>query len=132
MPDEMTSPKDGGPNEWRAAVIDRLTASSLLNDDNTDNPQLALLDIVEWERTLAEEPAASKRDALRYQWIKQQTNLCLQTTKAMWIREDGERYYPSHDLAVNGVGFHGIEHLDELIDRAMEMFPVDGDGTPQC
>lgn len=34
-----------------------------------------------------------------------------------------EEYYPSHRLSVNGTGFHGVEHLDDLIDQAMELYP---------
>jgi hypothetical protein len=63
-------------------------------------------------------------DADRYQWIKRQKNLVLSTEGVKWIHvETGEEYYPSHRLAVNGTGFHGIEQLDDLIDKAMEIYP---------
>jgi hypothetical protein len=62
-------------------------------------------------------------DAQRYQWIKKQKNLVLSTEGVKWFRENGEEYYPSHRLDVNGTGFHGVEHLDDLIDQAMEMYP---------
>jgi hypothetical protein len=61
-------------------------------------------------------------DADRYQWIKRQKNLVLSTEGVKWIRETGEEYHPSHRLAVNGTGFHGIEQLDDLIDQAMEIY----------
>ena len=63
-------------------------------------------------------------DADRYQWIKRQKNLVLSTEGVKWINvETKEEYYPSHRLDVNGTGFHGIEQLDDLIDKAMEIFP---------
>jgi hypothetical protein len=62
-------------------------------------------------------------DTERYQWIKRQKNLVLSTEGVKWIRETGEEYYPSHRLAVNDTGFSGIEHLDDLIDQAMEIYP---------
>jgi hypothetical protein len=68
---------------------------------------------------------STERDAARYRWIKAQANLTLSTEGILWYRENGERYYPSHRLAVNSTGFHGIEHLDDLIDQAMEVYPVD-------
>ena len=40
-----------------------------------------------------------------------------------WFREDGTKYYPSHFINVNGTGFNGIEHLDDLIDQAMKLYP---------
>lgn len=63
------------------------------------------------------------RDAERYQWIKNQKNLMLSSEGVKWFRENGDVYYPSHRLAVNGTGFHGIENLDDLIDQAMEVYP---------
>lgn len=66
---------------------------------------------------------ADSRDLIRYHWIKKQKNLVLSTEGVKWFDENGKEYFPSHRLAVNGTGFHGIEHLDELIDRAMEVYP---------
>ena len=67
------------------------------------------------------------KDALRYRWIKSQKKLDLRTNCTQgfaWTNvETGYRYYPSHQLAVNGTGFNGIEHLDDLIDQAMELYP---------
>jgi len=69
-----------------------------------------------------------KRDAERYRWIKAQKNLNLYTHHCQGIPwtnvETGYRYYPSHSLAVNGTGFDGIEHLNDLIDQAMKMYPL--------
>jgi hypothetical protein len=65
-----------------------------------------------------------ERDAARYQWIKAQTNIRLGSTHAWWIEsETGRKYWPTHDLDVNGSRFSGREHLDDLIDEAMEMYP---------
>jgi hypothetical protein len=64
-----------------------------------------------------------ERDAARYRWIKSKKNLELQTNRGFWFREDGTKYWPSHFLNVNGTGFNGIEHLDDLIDQAMELYP---------
>ena len=67
------------------------------------------------------------QDAARYRWIKAQKNLAIRTNRtcgAPWTKTDtGEKYYPSHQLDVNGTGFNGIEHFDDLIDQAMEMCP---------
>jgi hypothetical protein len=64
-----------------------------------------------------------ERDAARYRWIKSKKVLTLQTDRCTWFREDGTKYYPSHFLSVNHTGFNGVEHLDGLIDQAMEMYP---------
>jgi len=73
-------------------------------------------------------------DAQRYQWIKAQLNLELRSQRiygTAWTElPTGRKYYPTHQLNVNDTGFNGIEHLDDLIDRAMEMFPLDADGQP--
>jgi hypothetical protein len=66
-----------------------------------------------------------EQDAIRYQWIKAQTNMRLGTTHAWWINtETGRKYWPTHDLDVNGSRFSGVEHLDDLIDQAMELYPT--------
>jgi hypothetical protein len=63
-------------------------------------------------------------DADRYQWIERQKNLVLSTDGSKWLNvETMEEYHPSHRLDVNGTRFHGIEQLDDLIDKAMEIFP---------
>jgi hypothetical protein len=71
----------------------------------------------------------NERDARRYRWIKAQRNLELRTLRTYgtpWTNaETGHRFYPSHDLSVNGTGFCGIEHLDDLIDQAMRVYPSD-------
>jgi hypothetical protein len=68
-----------------------------------------------------------KRDAVRYRWIKAQLNLNLRTTaRTPWTHvETGNTYYPTHQIDVNGTGFAGIEHLDDLIDQAMGLYPGD-------
>jgi hypothetical protein len=63
------------------------------------------------------------RDAARYRWIKAKKNLTLGTSNSLWFKESGESYYCSHFINVNETGFNGIEHLDDLIDQAMEMYP---------
>jgi hypothetical protein len=68
-----------------------------------------------------------KEDALRYRWIKAQRNLELRTNRGRtpWVNtETGQRFYPSHNLDVNGTGFSGIEHLDQLIDQAINLYPL--------
>jgi hypothetical protein len=69
-----------------------------------------------------------EQDALRYRWIKAQLNLELRTNHTYgtpWTNaETGCRFYPSHNLNVNGTGFSGIEHLDDLIDQAMDLYPI--------
>ena len=68
-----------------------------------------------------------KRDAAGYRWIKAQLNLNLRTTaRTPWTHvETGDTYYPTHQLDVNGTGFAGIEHLDDLIDQAIKLYPDD-------
>jgi hypothetical protein len=62
-------------------------------------------------------------DADRYQWIKRQKALVLSTDGSKWLNvETMEEYHPSHRLDVNGTSFSGIEQLDDLIDKAMEVF----------
>ena len=66
-----------------------------------------------------------EKDALRYQWIKAQTNFRLSSTRAWWLNiETKKKYWPTHDLDVNGSRFSGVEHLDDLIDQAMELYPI--------
>ena len=67
-----------------------------------------------------------EKDASRYRWLKAQGSLDLRTCyRSKWTRlETGETYYPSHALAVNGTGFSGVEHLDDLIDQAIEIYPL--------
>lgn len=67
------------------------------------------------------------KDAERYRWLRAQTNLELRTHPRFgvpWTNvETNEKFYPSHSLAVNGTGFDGLEHFDDLIDQAMELYP---------
>ena len=66
-----------------------------------------------------------EKDALRYQWIKAQTNLRLSSTPPWWSeREAGRKYWPTHDLNVNGSKISTKEYLDALIDEAMELYPL--------
>jgi hypothetical protein len=73
--------------------------------------------------------ASYEQDALRYRWIKAQRDLELRTNRTYgffpWTdTETGRRFYPSHNLDVNSTGFSGIEHLDDLIDQAMSLYPT--------
>lgn len=68
-------------------------------------------------------------DAARYRWIRAQRNFELHTCRTYgiipWTNvETGRKYYPTHYLAANGTGFGGIEKLDDLIDQAMELYPI--------
>ena len=67
-----------------------------------------------------------EQDALRYQWIKAQTNISLAFTDNWCLKDmNGEKYWPTHYLKVNGFKFEGKEHLDdELIDQAMKLYPI--------
>lgn len=65
----------------------------------------------------------TEQNSKRYEWLKKQKNLVLSTEGVKWFYEDGSTYYPSHRLDVNGTGFHGVEHLDDLIDMAMKVYP---------
>ena len=72
--------------------------------------------------------ASHEQDALRYRWIKAQRNLELRSNRTYetpWTNaETGRCFYPSHNLDVNCTGFSGIEHLDDLIDQAMNLYPL--------
>ena len=66
-----------------------------------------------------------ERDAARYRWIKQAAGLEIRTTNVRWLdTETGKEFYPTHELAAFGTGFHGLPTLDDLVDQAMEMYPI--------
>lgn len=52
--------EDKSKNPWKAAVIDHLVCSFLLNEENSKDPKKALHDIVSWEAQLALDPRVSK------------------------------------------------------------------------
>lgn len=63
-------------------------------------------------------------DAKRYRWIRRQKRgFILRANGTPWFRENGERYICAFDLAVNETGFNGREHIDDLMDEAMAMYP---------
>ena len=63
-------------------------------------------------------------DAKRYRWIRRQKRgFILRANGTPWSRENGERYICAFDLAVNETGFNGREHIDDLMDEAMAMYP---------
>jgi hypothetical protein len=71
-----------------------------------------------------------ERDAARYRWIKAAPRLRIERMpdSHFWTSaETGERYLVTHELAAFNTGFHGLPTLDDLIDQAMEMYPIDSD-----
>jgi hypothetical protein len=95
--------------------------------------ELELAELIGKARNLvAEERALASNeihvDAARYRWIRAQRNLELHTCKTYGVpwtnTETGKKYYPTHYLSTNGTGFGGIEKLDDLIDQAMELYPI--------
>ena len=67
---------------------------------------------------------ALETDAKRYRWIRQQERgFELRADVTPWFRENGERYICAFSLAVKETGFNGREHIDDLMDEAMAMFP---------
>ena len=57
-----------------------------------------------------------EKDALRYQWIKAQTNFRLSSTRGWWLNIETKKK--------DGSRFSGVEHLDDLIDQAMKLYPI--------
>lgn len=53
--------EDESKNPWKAAIIDYLVCSFLLNEENSKDPRQALHDIVSWEIRLALDPLVSER-----------------------------------------------------------------------
>ena len=139
----MNTPHKATPEQWRwvsedACLIelrDRLAAAEQRISELEQRPipgsvELAkeLINLINVNpETQTNMDANLLKDAKRYRWIKAQKNLHLETCKTYgtpWTRaETGVQFYPSHILNVKGTGFNGIEHLDDLIDQAMEIYP---------
>ena len=82
------------------------------------------MEVMDAYTTVREALLALNADAKRYRWIRRQKRgFDLRANGTPWFRENGERYICAFDLAVNGTGFHGREHIDGLMDEAMAMFP---------
>jgi hypothetical protein len=68
-----------------------------------------------------------ERDAARYRWIKAAPRLRIERMpdRHFWIyAETGEKYSVTHSLTAFDTGFSGLPTLDDLIDQAMEMYPI--------
>lgn len=68
-----------------------------------------------------------ERDAARYRWIKAAPRLRIERMpdSHFWISgETGERYSVTHSLSAFDTGFSGLPTLDDLVDQAMEMYPI--------
>ena len=68
-----------------------------------------------------------ERDAARYRWIKAAPRLRIERMpdSLFWIStETGEKYSVTHELEAFNTGFHGLPTLDDLIDQAMETYPI--------
>lgn len=84
----------------------------------------SLMEVMDAYATVSDALLALDADAKRYRWIRRQKRgFDLRASGAPWFRENGERYICAFDLAVNGTGFNGREHIDDLMDEAMAMFP---------
>lgn len=62
-----------------------------------------------------------KQDAARYRWLKAQENLVLKSEKGkvLWQDPDGQKYYGTYRLEVNGTVIStGFASLDMMIDAA--------------
>lgn len=57
----LSDVEDESKNPWKAAVIDHLVCSFLLNEENSRDPKKALSDIIEWEAAQALDPLISER-----------------------------------------------------------------------
>lgn len=68
-----------------------------------------------------------ERDAARYRWIKAAPRLRIERMpdSHFWISaETGKKYSVTHSLSAFDTGFSGLPTLDELVDQAMEMYPI--------
>ena len=68
-----------------------------------------------------------ERDAARYRWIKAAPKLRIDRMpdSHYWISaETGEKYFVTHSLSAFDTGFSGLPSLDDLVDQAMEMYPI--------
>ena len=64
-------------------------------------------------------------DALRYRWLKSRKGLDLQTSGEIWTRPDGSKFTASHYLAEGDTQHAAHEGLDETIDAAMKIHPME-------
>lgn len=64
-----------------------------------------------------------RKDAERYQWLKERKSLDLRSDCSAWTSEDGKRFIASHFLAAGNTQFAALESLDETIDKAMKGQP---------
>lgn len=62
---------------------------------------------------------AAQKDQARYQWLKGQQSLPLESSRQLWTREDGSTYHSAHYLAAGQTKFAELESLDATIDAAM-------------
>jgi len=68
-----------------------------------------------------------ERDAARYRWIKAAPGLRIERMpdSYFWIStETGEKHPVTHELAAFYTVFRGLPTLDDLVDQAMEMYPI--------
>ena len=68
-----------------------------------------------------------ERDAARYRWIKAAPRLRIERMpdSHYWTSaETGEKYSVTHSLSAFDTGFSGLPALDNLIDQAMEVYPI--------
>lgn len=62
--------------------------------------------------------AAMKRDAERYRWLRDASNLTLRTDGSTWTRADGNKFVSTHFLAVGDTQYGPCKSLDAAIDAA--------------
>ena len=75
-----------------------------------------------------------ERDAARYRWIKAAPRLRIERMpdSHFWISaETGKKYSVTHCLSAFDTGFSGLPTLDELVDQAMEMYPIPDEVKPK-
>jgi hypothetical protein len=68
-----------------------------------------------------------ERDAARYRWIKAAPRLRIERMpdSHFWISADTpKKYCVTHTLTAFDTGFSGLPTLDDLVDQAMEMYPI--------
>ena len=70
---------------------------------------------------LRAELAECKRDAERYQWLRQAPGLKLESQFSHWTDEDGAPFTTTHRLAAYECQAGAYTTMDELIDSMIEM-----------
>jgi hypothetical protein len=110
----------------RAALAEPQPSDQDLDDLAEEHLCLDVGSRREYARTVLARWGGSQ-DAARYRWIKAAPGLRIERMpdRHFWISgETGEKYSVTHTLDAFNTGFSGLPGLDDLVDQAMEMYPI--------